>query len=145
MILCRPSRFSDLDREDARGLVMRGLCAGAPEMQIDWPKVWGMCRELMAGPQHHAWLAFKDDVAVAYLGAMRTPTWEARDRFLVVGWFSEERGAGMLLLRKLLARARDDQGIGSVLVTAHADPQQRIARALSRYGATVAPTFNITV
>lgn len=144
MIVCRPSKFPDLDREDVRGLIMRGIRTSALE-SIDWQKVWGMFRSLLAGPQNHAALAFKDNVAVAYLGAMRTTTWTPQDKFLIVGWFSEHKGAGMLLLKDLLKRAREDSEIGEVMVLVNADPEQKLSRVLSKYGATPVPTFNIKV
>lgn len=142
MIVCRPSKFSDMDREDVRGLVMRGIRTGTLG-SIDWQKVWGMYRSLLAGPQNYASLAFKDNVAVAYLGAMRTTTWTTQDKYLIVGWFSEHKGAGMLLLKDLLKRAQEDREIGEVMVLVNADPEQKLARVLSKYGATPVPTFNI--
>lgn len=144
MIVCRPAKFSDLEREDVRGLIMRGIRTGASG-SIDWQKVWGMFRSLLAGPQNHAALALTDNVAVAYLGAMRTSTWTPQDKFLIVGWFSEHKGAGMLLLKDLLKRAREDGEIGEVMVLVNADPEQKLARVLSKYGATPVPTFNIKV
>ncbi|CAB4145008.1 hypothetical protein UFOVP891_53 [uncultured Caudovirales phage] len=141
-MITRPAVFSDLDRPDVRELISRGICSGTLA-EIDWPKVWGMCRQLVSSPFHHVSLAFNDGKAVAYLGAMRTQTWEAKDKFLVVGWFSEHRGAGMKLLNELLARAKADDEIGAVMVVVNSDHDEKLARVLSRRGATTVPTFNI--
>lgn len=125
-----------------RGLVLRGLASGEKGV-IDEGRVFGMYRTLLASPRHHATLAFINDKAVAYLGAMRSTTFTAKDRYLVAAWYSEHPGAGMLLMRELLRRARAEPDIGDVLITVHADHQQKIALAMRRYGATAVPTFHI--
>lgn len=138
---CRAARFSDLDRPDFKALVLRGLLSGAKSADIDMRKVVGQARQIIAGPQNHAAIAERGGVMVAYLAAMRVQTWGPRDRILVLGWYSEAPGAGMALLRDLFKAVKSGGGVVDVLLTVHADPGQRLARALERLGACVVPTF----
>lgn len=144
MITFRRPSFDDLGSVTVRNIVQSGVLEGGRSDAVDWAKIWAMCRMLVAGPHHHIELAFDGDDAVAYIGALRGATWFEKDRFSMVGWYSKHAGAGMTLLRRLVARSRRDGGIGGILVIVNGDAGGRVAAMVQRrYGGSVVPTFNI--
>jgi hypothetical protein len=90
-----------------------------------------------------ALVAEHDGQPVGVLGAVVHPIfWAERDEATVLAWRSTRPGAGLALLRALMARVNDRPGIKQLVVTVapeNADP--RLNRIMERMGGRLMRSF----
>ena len=134
--------FRRCGRQDiarALPLMMRGLSIFTAGMRPSQERVIAIAERCVT--DGYAALAEKDEPC-AYIGALpaENPFFDGI-QLCVVGWYSEQAGAGFALYRMMMAWADSIPMIRSVLITTN--PDDRLRATMEKMGALTVPSYLI--
>jgi len=125
----------DVYRRGSKEFLLGGLIhSGGAGWEIDENKLLATCAAICV-PPHFAALAEEGDRTLAYIGALvGEHPWIPGDQAIVLGWYSCFPGAGMKLLSMLMAWAKTQPNIKTIVLQTHPQEGQRIQRLLAMRG-----------